>query len=209
LTPRIIAVLVVAGALALPGCGGSSPQASTSTVTIALGATSAAPLSSASTTSNSTSGNSSQQQSNSAGTTGTTGTTGPPAAGTHHVGHRSPQRGSHHVTPIPKHHTGSAKVTGPSPIVCLDSASLIAAKSEGANRWIARNDATLKPVFVDGPFKNVASARADVASLQGIEYVKRGGLYVVGAILTSHLNKTVDAVAACLSTTRGSGTLTF
>jgi hypothetical protein len=215
LKQRPIVVLLAGAALGLAACGSSSHQSSTSTSTVALIATTTS-SSSATTTSDPANKKSSKRDSHqksskssshrsSSASGATTGATTAPA---HHV-HRPPVRHSHKVTPIPKQHVRQVKVTGPTPIVCLFGAGLIAAKREGADRWIAYNDATLKPVFVDGPFKNVGAAKADVASLQGVEYVKRGGLYVVGAILTSHLNKAVDNVAACLSTTRGSGSLTF
>jgi hypothetical protein len=94
-------------------------------------------------------------------------------------------------------------------MACLNQRGLVGAKTSGPARWTARDLGTLKPLYVDGPFKTVGQAKSDVASLQGIEYAKRGGLYVVNAALNYHLTNDVNIVAACLSTTSGSGSLTF
>jgi hypothetical protein len=62
-------------------------------------------------------------------------------------------------------------------------------------------------VFVDGPFVNAPAAIQDGQTLQGVESVATGGLYVVSAALSGGLTGTVNAVAGCLANTAGQGTL--
>jgi hypothetical protein len=112
------------------------------------------------------------------------------------------------VHPIPKPKS-SGKVVGPTPIVCLKGAGLLKVGTNGTNKWIGYDDATEKPIFVDGPFTNVKAAKEDVSSLKGIELAARGGLYVISAYETSHLTGDIKHVAACLATTSGSGSLNF
>jgi hypothetical protein len=68
---------------------------------------------------------------------------------------------------------------------------------------------THEPLFVEGPYKTVADARGSAASLEGIEIVVQGNLFVVSALLTSHLDAQAKTVASCLATVTGEGTIPF
>jgi hypothetical protein len=64
-------------------------------------------------------------------------------------------------------------------------------------------------LFVEGPYKKLADARRSRDSLLGIETSVQGGLYVVSATLTSHLEAPAKEVARCLATVTGEGTIRF
>jgi hypothetical protein len=205
---RLIAFVLAGAALALAGCGGSSHSSSASTQSVAQVATATSSASATTTTTTSTTKSDPQATVKKAGHHSAS------HRSTTHVTHHSPHRepATHHTShtttvSVPRSKPG--KVIGPSPLVCLRQRGLVHAKALGPDRWWARDLATLKPVYVDGPFKTVAEAKADVASLQGVEYAERGGLYVVNAALDAHINNDVHFVAACLSTTSGRGSLTF
>jgi hypothetical protein len=64
-------------------------------------------------------------------------------------------------------------------------------------------------IFVDGPFVTHNAALADAASLQVVEKVETGGLYVVYGPLTANgiTVTAIDGAAGCLSAAVGQGTL--
>jgi hypothetical protein len=205
LTHRRFSILFAGAALALAGCGGSSHSSSKSTQSVAQVANTTP--SAVTTTTTSTTTSDPKQKANKARHHSASHSGATPV--THHRAHRAPTTHSSHTSPVSVRRSKPGKVIGPSPLVCLRQRGLIRARTLGPDRWWATDFATLKPVYVDGPFKTVAQAKADVSSLQGVESAVRGGLYVVNAALSSHINNDVTLVAACLSTTTGRGSLSF
>jgi hypothetical protein len=53
-------------------------------------------------------------------------------------------------------------------------------------------------VLVDGPYKKTKDARESAASLAGGSAAESGGLYVVSAAITAHLDAKIHQVALCL-----------
>jgi hypothetical protein len=71
-------------------------------------------------------------------------------------------------------------------------------QTPGKAVWRGDNPVTNLHVYIDGPYKTGADADRSATSLLGVELAARGGLYVVSAALTSHLDAQVAAVAKCL-----------
>ena len=92
---------------------------------------------------------------------------------------------------------------------CLASAGLFNPHVVSQGETVALSPAVGQQVFVDGPFKTRADAASSAASLNGIETVATAGLYVVSAKASAHLQAKVSAVASCLKSTKGQGSLTF
>jgi hypothetical protein len=116
--------------------------------------------------------------------------------------------------PLPTSPTDPSKqpvshVKGPSPLRCLAIAGLLAPHYGSAGEASAVSSAVGQFVYVDGPFKNRASASASAQSLQGLEDVEAAHLYVVSARLDAHLHKQVAQVAGCLDGVSGTGFLSF
>jgi hypothetical protein len=202
-TNRPIAVMLAAAATTagLSACGGSSKSKSTTTEALATTASTTQQVTASSTTS-------AKKAKTTAHTSSSSTTTTTADAPKHHP-HHGPMPDTHKVTPIPKPKS-SGRVIGPTPIVCLKGAGLSDAHGFGANRWVASLDNPLpNQIFVDGPFTSVKAAKADAASLQGVNVAERGGVYVVSADLRANVNARVGLVADCLSTTSGSGSLSF
>jgi hypothetical protein len=59
--------------------------------------------------------------------------------------------------------------------------------------------ASHRPIYVDGPYKSVADANKSASTLDGVEQVHSGGLWVVSAALRGGTGPAVQRVAQCLN----------
>ena len=98
-------------------------------------------------------------------------------------------------------------VQGPTPIECMQQRQLINPHAMQLEEWEGVDPLTHKPIFVIGPFQSPGLAQQYVQTYQGINLDAAGGLYVASAALTSNLNFQVNALAKCLMTAIGQGTL--
>jgi hypothetical protein len=188
--PKTVTIMLAAASMGLAACGGSAKKSTTTTAVAAV--TPAATVSTA---------------------TSPTSHKAPPAKR-----HKPPAKP--HATP-PRSHPSPAPtavvdpaptghVTGPYPDTCLTQAGLVDAHAFERDIWEAHDPlAPVKKVFVEGPYKTSAMASGSTQSLLGVEIADQAGLYVVSAVLTSHMDATVSQVAGCLKTATGAGTIQF
>lgn len=137
--------------------------------------------------------------------TGTTPTTGPATTTTPTSAYTNPVPAA--TTPnagIP----AAANVEGPTPIDCMQRKSLIDPHAIQSEEWEGLSPLDKKtPMFVMGPFKTTDLVQQYVKTYTGINLVAAGGLYVVSSALHSHLEFQVNALALCLKSATGQGTL--
>lgn len=203
---RTLIALGAAAALGLAACGGSSHQPTTTNTAAIASVTSASSTTAAhtSTTAARTS------------TTPTTAAKSSTTAAKPNVAKAHPKYGP----AVGTNQGGTAKVItriqqplppGVTPAkshsisACLTAAGLAKASMIRSGVWSAADPVTRKSVSVDGPYQNAGSANESVKTLRGITLAARGGLFVVSAALTSHLEPAVRSVAACLGGSSGSG----
>lgn len=97
------------------------------------------------------------------------------------------------------------KYVGVSPIGCLQAAGLNRARSATEQGvWEANAGSTVETdrnaiVFVSGPYKDAAKAKAYAQSLLVVELAASGGRWVASASLPSGLGTRVKQVAACMA----------
>jgi hypothetical protein len=190
-------VLIVAAAAGIAGCGGSSHNSSTRT-TAAVVAT--VPQAATTTTTVTTT---TKPKPKPKPATSTVYTSAKPSArvttiaGLPGIAIRNGTV-ERKTTPVPP-------VSGAKPAVgfmasCVGSAGLFKIELIRPNTWRAVAPVgTGLPVYVDGPYTTTSEAATSAASLLGIESAAPGGLYVVSAARTSHLNTYVNALGKCLA----------
>ncbi len=232
MTPRkpaapTIALLSAFGALVLAGCGGSSPAPPSTTSTVVVHVLSSSVAASTSTASTSTA-STSPASTTPTGTTSTSSSStssAAPAAASHSVTSTSsapPPRTTPKTTPVttparpPKHRTApltqaalTKDVSGPAPPPCLQAAGVLGVRSPSVGEWSGTVRLDGPGIYVDGPYTSTGAASTAATSLEGVEDVAQGGLYVVSALLISHVHATVEKVAGCLAASRGHGGLHY
>lgn len=192
MTPRMLALLLAAAALMLAACGGSSKRPATTT-SAQVTSTAAPPAVTTTTTSTTHKRTATVKQPKPRKLTAQ------PAAPSPALTATTPNAG------IPR----SAHVSGPTPIICLKAAGLITVHATQESTWEGLVPGTKVAVYVDGPYKTKAQAKASAKSLAGVEEEAAGGLYDVTAYLSAHVKYKVSEVTQCLSNASGRGTLTF
>lgn len=195
---------LAASAIVLSGCGGSSSGGGdTVTIVTAAGTTSAATSSATpatTTTATHASASATGTAPVSAPATSAASTAGASPSTRHGAGSRA--RTSRASTPSVTPHAATPTTNASlNPVPCLQASQLVDAGLSRPNEWQARFPITHAVIYVDGPYRTVAMARASAASLNGVEFAAAGGLFEVSAVLSSHLGASVNAVAACLART--------
>lgn len=201
---RYSLIVIVAAAIGLAGCGGSTPK-HPSTHAVASVPTVSTP------------------------TTTTATTVHIPAKPAHQSGHPGRAHSKAHPaavltgTPVqttiaPTSTTRSSlgtvphapKYRGPSPIYCLRAAGLNRARlsSVSTHVWQAnfghsRLDNGNAIVFLSGPFETDAAAQSFAQPMQTSEFTATGGPWVASAARTSGLGSQVSKVAACMGSRAG------
>jgi hypothetical protein len=223
MTTTRLALLVTASAIALGGCGGSSNHKPTDTAaavaTAAQTTNTAAGTNTGATTSTTKVASTNTRATASTGATTNTGaTTKPTKAATSNTGATtSPTKAAAKRKPQPirnviiKEAIQYAKADkGPVPPVagavpatgfmasCMTSNGFGQPLLLQANEWRAVVALKQAPVFIEGPYLSDSQAQVAAASLNGVETVAAGGLYVVSALLHYHLDADVNALATCL-----------
>jgi hypothetical protein len=209
--PRRFLLGAVLGALVLAGCGGAGKHASSTTSDAAVTQAAATSPSTASTTTSTSTTSTSTASTSTATTPSTTSTrtaTSTPAA--------TPKQRAKHPAAVAvratTHSTPSTTApattrTSPpkpqSPVACMVRAGL---KHVGpavqTGTWQGTDPASHHPIYVDGPYKSAAAARASVSTLLGINQAAAGGVWEVAADLRAPTGPAVHRIAACLGGSR-------
>lgn len=200
-----LALPAAAAAIALAGCGGSSHK-STSTTAAAVAVTQAASITTASTQTQAPShairsshrASRTTRSSHSAG--GTAPATRTAAATTAAaITTKSTAATSPTTTPTTARRTLANHAKPKSPVPCLVEAGLKhAGASSQAGTWQGSDPASHRSIYVSGPYKSVADANSSASTLEGVNQVQRGGLWVVSASLRGGTGPAVKRVAQCL-----------
>jgi hypothetical protein len=194
---RLWTALPVAAVIALAGCGGNSAKSrsrttvsTTQTALAAVGAASATKPAGAPTTGTTGTGTAGAK----APVPGTGTTTSAPTSSSSST---STMRSATRTAPAEKPQAVAPKQK--SPVPCLVQAGLLR-PGRGAEfgTWQGTDPASHRPIYVDGPYKSVADANTSAGTLQGVEQVQGGGLWVVSASLRGGTGPAVQRVAKCL-----------
>jgi hypothetical protein len=182
---RIVVALPVAAVIALAGCGSTLAKSATQTITLP-----AQPV--AVTASSSQPPTATTAAATGAHTTARVKTT--LAART-----ISSSTSTSTSTPAASAKTRAAKPKQKSPVPCLVRAGLLhAGRAAQFGTWQGTDPVSHKPIYVDGPYKSVAAAKASASTLTGVEQVQRADLWVVSASLRGGTGPAVKRVATCL-----------
>jgi hypothetical protein len=190
-------VLIVAAAVGIAACGGSSHSSSTRTTAAVVATVPQVATTTVTTTSTTTTTTKPKPSTRTVATSAKPSARVTTIAGLPGVAIRNGTV-ERKTTPVPP-------VSGAKPAVgfmasCVAGAGLFKVELIRPNTWRAVAPVgTGLPVFVDGPYTTTSEAATAAASLVGIESVAPGGLYVVSAARTSHLNTYVNALGKCLA----------